>query len=347
MGQNSQILYKFSLALADLVVGLVVFPSCVSTMYFRLVAQREIIFVKSEGSLNKKYAVFGNLITVQYLSAIGFFTTLSLAVSIFTLALAGFDRFQAIRDPLGYNKLKAAQRAKWLLAVVWLLCFVIAILPLFTPGLYPYSFIAGLLAATKEENAMFEYVIGLGVPFLAVWITIGAIYCTIKRQGKITKTLSHNSSIAAKKERRVHKTLFMMLSAFTLSLAPTILALFAQLNPRIREEEADLYDPELAASWSHFETFAVLLLMCNSLWNFFIYSYRDAKFRRMAKDKYSIIWRFFCWRKNHYSTSPKKNHYKTTVFGTKVGSSKTEAKTENKMRFRQRIWSIFSNNSDF
>ena len=345
--QNSQILYKLSLAAGDLLVGLVVFPSCVSTLHYRLVAQREIIYVKSKNSLNGEHATFDDSISQSYLSAIGFFTTLSLTVSAFTLALAGFDRLNAIRDPIRYDRRRAASRAKCLLALIWVLAFVIAILPLFAPGLYPYSLIVGLLAATTEEGALYEYLIGFGLPLLAVWIVVGAIYYNIKRQRQINKKqrVSISCKATVKRERKVYKTLVAMLSAFTLSVAPTMIAVFAQMDPRIHEQQADVYDPQLAASWYAFELFAVLLLLCNSLWNFFIYSFREAKFRRMAAEKCKLFWNLCCVRK-HFSVNSPLNS-RTSVSVLDYRSKSTLKLNKSKSNFRSGIPSNLSSQSDY
>ena len=349
MSRNSQILYKFSLAVADLLVGLVVFPTCISTLYFRLVAQREIVFDNSKNGSNEESAFFNESISASYVSTIGFFTTLSLTVSVYTLALAGLDRLHAIRNPIHYDKAKAATRAKWLLTLVWFLAILIAILPLFTPGFYPYSLIKGLLAATKEKYALQEYLIGFFIPFLAVWMTVGAIYYSIKKQGKIGRQLSSHSNARAKKEQKIYKTLIVMLSAFTLSVAPILLGLFVEADPRIREERVDVYEPKLAASWSSFVLFAVLLLMCNSFWNFFIYSYRDEKFRKMAKDKYKDVWNLLFGSKSCFSKSTESNFYGSSsnvfVHESRIKSNLDSPETRHS-KFRCRISLIFSTHSD-
>ena len=349
LSKHSQSYYRVSLAFADLLVGLIVFPTCISTLYYRLVAQLEINFVKSN---DQPTVAFKPSLSQHYLSVIGVFTTLSLAASLLTLALAGFDRLNAIRNPLNYNRVTAAKQAKWLLTGIWILGFIIATLPLFTPGLYPYSLIVGLIAATREEHALLEYLIGLGLPFLAVWISVIVICCAIKKQRRFARTLSQNSKSTFQKEQRVYKILFCMLSAFTLSLAPTIIAVFAQGDRRILEHQADVYDPDLAASWSSFELFAALLFMCNSLWNFFIYSYQDSTFRNMAKNKYKAICRSCLFRKNLHPSSfiRDNNPPKTSIFSLnssrRSSATESESKTDIRLNFRGRFWSVFSNKSD-
>lgn len=328
---HSQQLYRFSLGFADLLVGLIVFPSYISTLYLLFVKQRTVKFSnRVSNETGHETAEFEDALPYAYLAVLGLITTVSVAVSIYTLALAGFDRLYAILKPIRYHTGNTTIRTKLMLAFVWLLSVLLGTLPLFAPGLYPYSLISGLIVATTEDDALYEYLVGLGIPFIAVWVSILIVFRTIKKREKTLKSISKRLKNNEKRSKHVYKTLFLMLAAFTMSLLPTLVGMFAQADPQVHEKNPDMFDPDLSAHLSSFELCSAIILTCNSLWNFFIYSAREKEFRKMASSKFRRVQSFFLhfWTKNKLSLAKSMDFLSSPVFNTQLSPvTKTSSKS--------------------
>ena len=121
---TNQMVYKLSLAAADLLVDVFVYPTFAYTLYAVQVgplAKRTLddIKVQSNSSFNSTLLeTYGELdplardyyipsLTLPYRNAFGLFTAVSLMVSLSTLMFASYDRFRAISTPLTYNKTQA------------------------------------------------------------------------------------------------------------------------------------------------------------------------------------------------------------------------------------------------
>ena len=338
LSQQSQLLYRFSLGVADLLVGLIVFPTYVSTLYYRLVAKWQVVFNGS--SYGNGIATFQDLLSPGYLPVLGVITTLSFAVSIYTLVLAGFDKLQAVRKPLNFDNFKAAKCAKVMLALVWTIGVVIAILPLFSPGLYPYSLIAGLIVATKSEHALYEYFFGFVIPLVAVWIALSAIFCLLKKRDVSSLRMQARSKKKREeRQRRTYNTLLIMLVGFTVSLVPLIIAVLVQMDVRSHEIRPEVYDPQIAARLSSFALFSGLMLTCNSLWNFFIYSARNQKFKRAVISLYkNILSNSICPRSQNYALSSSRSstitNYRSNFISKRGRNESTGSGTSSRSPYR-------------
>ena len=109
-----------SLAISDFFTGIIVFPSFVITSFRHLNTTKVIQY---------KYDF--------YVDAIGFFTMLSLHVSIFTLIAAVIGRFKVVYRPLSYNVQLSISLGWKICVVLWIILIMLSALPL---GIFDPSF---------------------------------------------------------------------------------------------------------------------------------------------------------------------------------------------------------------
>ena len=85
---NGQTIYRMSLAMSDILVGIFVFPTFIGT------------------SINHQLSNFLSYSEepTSYINAVGFFTMQTSHASVLTLTAAATDRFRVVYRPLTYNK---------------------------------------------------------------------------------------------------------------------------------------------------------------------------------------------------------------------------------------------------
>ncbi|CAK8681192.1 unnamed protein product [Clavelina lepadiformis] len=297
--RHSQGIYKISLAVADLIVGLIVFPTFAATLG-RLVTTRlrdgplanATGYLEVDGVLDQGTSVeislpanrFLQVYSRPYLDFIGFFTVLSLTVSVFTLTVAGFDRFSAVYRPLSYRKDKAKTYARILCFVVWLLGILFSMLPLFTPTLQ-YSLIASILISSGGRGALVLYVVAFVIPLVIMWVINIATYQSTKKHAKVRRHLTIDSKRKTQSiETRLARTLGLMVGVFTLSIVPVALVILSSLFVgTIYFSQPRRVDVQGALVYNTFEFISIIILSCNSLWNFFIYNGRNLEFRKEVR----------------------------------------------------------------
>ena len=126
---NAQAVYKISLAISDFLVGVVVFPSFVSslvksvisplqTKYLTFVGYYKFVDeIKTLKLIKNSFIPFSEILTeatdedIHYYNAIGVFAILSVGLSAVTLAAAAIDRFKVVYRPLAYNHSNAISTA--------------------------------------------------------------------------------------------------------------------------------------------------------------------------------------------------------------------------------------------
>lgn len=91
-------------------------------------------------------------------------------------------------------------------------------------------------------------------------------------------------------ERRLAKTLSIMIGFFTLSILPIVLCFLALLFDGLRADVPKTLNKTGFVAYSTMEFVTALFLVCNSLWNFFIYNARNKDFRK-AYRKLRQRWR--------------------------------------------------------
>ena len=291
---HSQGIYKISLALADILVGIIVFPTFIGSV-LRFTSGRHVHaeyidvigYATNESDNATTVQVrnpggqFTDFFDQTYLNAVGFFTVLSLSVSVYSLTVAGFDRLTAVYRPLRYHKDRAKEIAKKLSVALWCLGFLFAILPTFVPGLQ-YVLIASLLVSSGGQGALILYLVAFAIPLLLMWIVNGLTFHYTKMHSRARRHLTFDSKKKTISiEIRLARTLSIMVGIFTISILPAALVILASFFSRsIYFSIPQELNLQSAIVYLAFEFVSIIILACNSLWNFFIYSARNLEFRK-------------------------------------------------------------------
>ena len=306
--KHSQSTYKISLATADLLVGLVVLPTCIYTLaavyqqplsadVTRTVAGYKV----SNGSLGEENAVIKknvhenlqtDIVPISYRNGVGFWTSLSLFVSVYTLAAAGFDRLAAVYKPMTYSKAKANKIAKGTCVISWVVAAIFALVPIFVPGIFEYGIIFSTIVLSLYRAGIILYIVALLIPLIVVWITNISVYIVIKKHTNsvLTKMSKHSKTNQnSHVEKRLAATLRLMVGVFTFNTLPVWLTFICNiLLPRVSGVNPETLSPKAAADFITVQFVSVILLFGNSLCNFFIYNIRNKEFRsafkRMMRD---------------------------------------------------------------
>ena len=297
---TSQMVYKLSLAAADLLVGIFVYPCFAATLYRFQIAPFATLTVDEDlsnstfnSSLFDAYEEYDPAANIYfeternfaYNSFFGFFTSVSIMVSVSTLMLASYDRFRAISTPMTYDKSQATTTAQRGTIVLWIIAIIISLLPIFVNAIRSYRVLAGgLLIAVNEETSQIVHAIVLGVPFVIVWVLTVTVNMIVKKQTRYrVKLMSRKQNQDSKNERRLTKTLSLMVGVFTACVLPAIIfVIVPETVPSINGENITVLARKPASAFITLELAAVIILASNSLWNCFIYSFRNKEFRKDA-----------------------------------------------------------------
>ena len=260
---NGQTVYRISLALSDILGGIIIFPSF-------------IYFYVNDGNVT-----YNNV----YIDAVGFFTMLNLHVSMFTLIAAAIDRFKVIYNPLTYNAISTITSARKTCFGLWLISILLAVAP---TGIIYKKFKFVLFCGIFVLPAMFNNVnifliyttVLFMAPVTAMWILTIVTFLVYKKYSEKRKKLFTTERQRQKfnKETKLLFTLAIMVGVFSICF---LLAAIVS----IRVITFGAVNQSLSIS-------AAVILMSNSLWNFFIYSAREKKFRIMSKKFYKKL--LFC-----------------------------------------------------
>ena len=262
---NGQTVYRISLALSDILAGIIIFPS----------------FIYS-------YVSYGNVIYMYnniYIDAVGFFTMLNLHVSMFTLIAAAIDRFKVVYYPLTYNAISTITSVRKICLGLWLISILLAITP---TGIIYKKFRFVLFCGTIVIPALFDnFIIGviyatvmIIAPVTAMWLLTISTFLVYKKYSEKRKKLftTVRQRQKSNEETKLFFTLGIMVGVFSICFLPPavvsiIIFSFGGVNCLM------------------FISGSVILIS-NSLWNFFIYSAREKKFRTLSKKLYKKL--LFC-----------------------------------------------------
>ena len=297
---NSQAVYKISLAVADLLVGVIAMPMLVvnfhSQIWTRLLPRDEVQSVEGYEVINGTLSDNVSVVQKEVLSAfdpkfplsyahfsnfvLGFFVI----VSVYILAGAGFDRLNAVSKPFTYNNANAFSRAKRLNLALWIIAFILAFLTVFDFILRYFLSKAMIFIFLVYWLDVIYFVIFV-IPLVIVWIVNVLIYYHCKKRSDFNFSMTEAALKRRQSvERGLASTLQLMVGVFTLNTVPFLITLilpFAMpgLSPTVLTE----FDEARFTVWKTVQGVAVLLLAGNSLCNFFIYSVRNGEFRDSLK----------------------------------------------------------------
>ena len=291
---HAQAVYRMSLALADLLVGIAVFPSFIyiSLFYFsgRLTINKQSTSTSLHLNQSIEFNTFLNTVlhstlSQKYINAMGVFTVVSTLVSVKTLTIAAIDRFAAIYRPLRYHTLSPTKIARNTCLVIWMISFVVALLPISVEQLN-YTIKNTSLVFVAGNFAMIVYMLTLCIPLILVWCFTFATFAAYKSHSSNRKYIISN--ITYKSEISQHmkllSTLGIIAGAFTVTLIPLIVFLsYLFLGDMDFYEILNLNPKNPVNFFPLLQNIVIILFLSSSLSNFFVYSVRDKKFRFAIK----------------------------------------------------------------
>ena len=299
--QDVKSIYRMSLAIADLLMGLIVIPTNIGTMYQHLgqtppftelqnvtgfaITNDSLLSMQSESvEMKELNNQISNKFPSEYLGAVGFFTVLSLTVSVYSMVAASVDRFFAISRPLRYNDVKAFFAAKLAVVSIWLTGIAFAVLSIVVPNL-SYAFVASHLATSDGKPILIIYSINFFLPILLMWSSIIATYVAARPGLR-----KHDKQLHTDHEMRLLGTLGVLTAVFTICVLPlAVILIVSAFLPFADTTDSENFDPVATTKFISVEYSLSLLLASNSLWNCFIYSTRETNFRSAAKLLYKKI----------------------------------------------------------
>ena len=344
--RHSQGIFRLSLGVADLMTGLILFPVAANSLWktyqgnFEFLppvnvseelffSNENVIYLNTSGSINSlesRISFVRRLFPGTFLDSIGFFTTLSLTVSIYLLTVSGIDRLQAITRPIQYRQHTAKRFAIVCSVFCWVLAIIVSALPIFVNGIYYILTGSGLVTLTGLYSLIL-YTVGFFIPLLATWIISIAMFVQGKKSYRRRASMSTVRQKHINQQRKLNFILSLMVIAFSLSIFPTILVLILVLFiPGTDPAYLESYNPLFNNLTNSLETTAVIVLMSNSLWNCLIYSLRTKTFRKTAIKKYKSIWRaispFNLWKLlKRYSNNHKHHSFSQRGISRSFSSS--------------------------
>ncbi|CAK8683758.1 unnamed protein product [Clavelina lepadiformis] len=304
---HSQTIFRLALGCADFIVGAVIFPAAVYTLYalFLMVTNFEVpyevtgdaidgtnmVTIKIRRIQNSEQAQEANFLP-YYAEIIGFVTTLSFTLSIYLLAVSGIDRLIALWRPLRYAQDKA-KRFAWISCLVTLaLASLVSSTPFYVTSLR-YAVSGSMLVTIVGASSLIVYICAFILPLIFTWSVSLAIYFVAKRNFKERRQLYINAQQNLQQHRRLNRILALIVTAFSLSIIPTILVLIIVIflpntSPIFRGQKYNSFNNAIANA---LELIAAIILTCNSLWNCLIYSARNKEFRKVAAKRYEQLCR--------------------------------------------------------
>ena len=258
--------------MSDVLVGIIVFPTFICT---NLIQQHTKIVNYLDQS-------------TPYLNAVGFFTMLSLHVSMFSLAAAATDRFKAIHNPLTFNTQSSVSMAQKTCIGIWIVSIILAAIPLgFLEESLRYGIVFGTIVIplyydpTYLSNHFFIYAsFAFLIPVVTIWIFTVMAFLYFKKHNRSSRRMISTKSQEQhlKRQTRLMITLGIMVGVFSLCVLPAVITFVTVFRVENIVEYFQSCNPTSSV-------IVMIIITSNSLWNFFIYSARDRAFRKSAKNK--------------------------------------------------------------
>ncbi|KAJ1083648.1 hypothetical protein NDU88_003803 [Pleurodeles waltl] len=284
--RTPQVYLKVSLALADIIVGILVVP-------FSVYTEIALMVNSTRSTQNNGCSYSGrHLEAWQPCKAIGIIFTVCTFVSISTIFLMTVERSVAILRPLHKDSVITRQRTLSLIVFSWVVSFLLAITPFifsnaFTMEYNMCSRMCNYALITNQApswNVMLLFPI-FDFALLGASLVVNVLsFSTIRHYSHKRKFLAEvESYVGAQRpsfsDIKAAKTISILTIAFTASFTP--IAAFVVGNVA-------------GYTWCTFSFFAFWILTSNSCCNVIIYSVRDKRFRHGVKQLFirtpPIVW---------------------------------------------------------
>ena len=232
-----------------------------------------------------------SMLPKAYLGIFGFFTSITIAVSVNTLAVAAIDRFVAIYRPLKYRTTSTILIARGACVGIWFFVVCVSLLPFWLDDIMYVTEHTSLVFA-EGDLAIYTYMLTFCIPLIVLWFFTLASYVAYKKHYNSRKKIISNELIRRemKKHIKLMITLGIMAGAFTVTMIPSI-AFISHLFLDDEEffELLSLSRQNPVNYFQFAEVGVTILYLANSLTNFFVYSARDKRFRQTSKSFYLKI----------------------------------------------------------
>ena len=249
---SAQAVYKISLAISDFLVGVVVFPSFVSslvksvisplqTKYLTFVGYYKFVDeIKTLKLIKNPFTPFSEILTeatdedIRYYNAIGVFAILSVSLSAVTLTAAAINRFMAVYRPLAYNHSNAILTALKTSVIIWIAMLLLSTFPLYINS-YSYELIYPMLIIPFGPRASIIYAIAICLPILLMWIATISTFFVYKKTANRRRHLMANrfQNRQMEQQKRLLFIFGIMVEVFTLCLVPSAIFTLLQHSPNI------------------------------------------------------------------------------------------------------------------
>ncbi|XP_039256469.2 uncharacterized protein LOC120333169 isoform X1 [Styela clava] len=319
-------MFKCSLAVADLLVGILVLPGALVEIPIVLLTPYDHNKTNYDGDTETIYTWNGKTVhpdsvcarihregLTTYGMLLSIVGVLSIMASILSLVLLSVDRFLAVLCPIKYNQGRAIgnKMAGVLIMLVWVACITLSVILPIAMGDEYFSFVLTstmvFTMGVKDSDVVFFYTIfSIGLPYITLLgLNLGTGALLFKKWAKIKKrtnnvpktspTRQTSQAIRRRNEVKATVTLLVMVLVFTMSTVPSLIVLmvFNDQNAKGTYEEGNYTEGIIYV-------FLVLLLVSNSAWNFIIYSWRNENFRKALKKMFATTIgkkRKFSWEK--------------------------------------------------
>ena len=283
--RHAQFIYRFSIAISDLLMSCLIFPSMINNVilqvHWPLKIHNSTFKTSQQSNTTFQLANDPMAFNRSYMDVFGALTLTIIFVSIYTMVIAAWDRLFAISSPLKYRKLNGKVIAIRLSVLAWVVALIASIVPIFFD---PYLYYDGRSKAIISIRGRYASVL-LGVfaflPIPAMWVISFLTFWRTYKFSKKAKSIRSNTTSVSSVELRLAKTLLLMVGAFTISILPLfILFIVDMFTPFNGLRVPRTFDFVYFAKYIVIEQVCMILLLLNTMWNFFIYSARNPQFRK-------------------------------------------------------------------
>ncbi|XP_066569462.1 trace amine-associated receptor 13c-like [Amia ocellicauda] len=195
-------LLVLSLAVADLLVGVIVMP-------FQL-----IILIESCWYFGHLFCTIYNLVK-----------SVPTCVSVNNVALIAIDRYIAVCDPLLYSTKITVKRACSVILFNWVFSLLYSLALLYFSGNFTSadefnSCLGDCMLLINEVCIIIDLLVEFIIPCSVMIVLYVKIFVVVKRHVKVISCLTDNSKISITSERKAAKTLGVLVFVFLLCLVP-------------------------------------------------------------------------------------------------------------------------------